>query len=294
VARLTAPLVWLLQRSTDALLRLLRMRGPTQSSVTEEEIRTLIAEGTREGIFHKAEHSMIEGVLKLADRSVRSIMVPRGEVAWLDLDDSRESLLREVRGSVHSRYLVCRGELDELVGVARTRDLLQWMRGEAEGEADLAKFTRPALVVQETTTVLKLLELFRESAMHFAVIVDEHGSIEGIVTPTDVLQAIAGDLPDVDSADAPEAVRREDASWLMDGRIPIGDAERFLGRSDMVSGDDYTTLAGFVLAQLGHVPATAETFIWKDLRFEVVDMDGRRIDKVLVQPRQPPSVRSTT
>lgn len=294
VARATAPLVWLLQRSTDMLLRLLRMRSPAQSSLTEEEIRTLIAEGTREGVFHKAEHSMIEGVLKLADRSVRSIMVPRGDVAWLDIGDPRDVLIQEVRSSAHSRYLVCRGELDELVGIARTRDLLQWMRGDVGGEGDLAKFTRPALVVQETTTVLKLLELFRESAMHFAVVVDEHGSIEGIVTPTDVLQAIAGDLPDVDSADAPEAVRRDDASWLMDGRIPIGEVERILGRSDMVSGEDYTTLAGFVLAQLGHVPATAESFSWKGLRFEVMDMDGRRIDKVLIQPSQAPSSRSTT
>ena len=131
--------------------------------------------------------------------------------------------------------------------------------------------------------VLRLLELFREAAVHLAVVVDEHGSIEGIVTSTDVLQAIAGELPDFGDADTPEAVKRADDSWLIDGRLAIDDAERLLERRDMASGDDYTTIAGFVLAQLGRLPSTADSFDWKDLRFEVVDMDGRRIDKLLVQ-----------
>jgi len=281
VARVSAPLVWLLQKSTDLVLRLLGMRKSARHGVTEDDIRALIAEGTREGVFHREEHRMIEGVLKLADRNVRSIMVPRGDILWIDVEDSRETVWKAVRTSGHSRYLVCRDEIDELVGVASVTELLEWVRDPAGPE--LAKRALAPLVIQETTTVLRLLELFREAAVHLAVVVDEHGSIEGIVTSTDVLRAIAGELPDFGDADLPEAVRRADDSWLIDGRLPIDDAERLLERRDMSAGDDYTTIAGFVLAQLGRLPSTADTFDWKDLRFEVVDMDGRRIDKLLVQ-----------
>ena len=281
VARFSAPLVWLLQKSTDLVLRLLGMRKSARSGVTEDDIRALIAEGTREGVFHRDEHRMIEGVLKLADRNVRSIMVPRGDILWIDVEDSRETVWKAVRASGHSRYLVCRDEIDELVGVTSVTELLEWVR-DTTGP-DLAKRAVAPLVIQETTTVLRLLELFREAAAHLAVVVDEHGSIEGIVTSTDVLQAIAGELPDFGDPDLPEAVRRADDSWLIDGRLPIDDAERLLERRDMSAGDEYTTIAGFVLAQLGRLPSTADTFDWKDLRFEVVDMDGRRIDKLLVQ-----------
>lgn len=281
IARAGAPLVWLLQRSTDLVLRLLGMRKMVRQAVTEDEIRAMIAEGTREGVFHHAEHRMIEGVLRLADRTVRSVMVPRGDLVWLDVEDPRDAVWRTVRTSGHSRFLVCRGEIDELIGIARAADLLEWVR--STDDSEIAHLAVAPLVVQETTTVLRLLELFREAAVHLAVVVDEHGSIEGIVSPADVLKAIAGELPDVGGAESPEAVRRSDDSWLLDGRLPIDEAERLLERRDLVDGDDYTTLAGFVLAQLGRLPTTAESFVWKDLRFEVVDMDERRIDKLLVQ-----------
>jgi putative hemolysin len=281
VAWASAPLVWLLQRSTDLLLRLLGLHGAERGAVTEEEIRAMIAEGTRTGVFHQQERRMIDGVLRLADRNVRSVMVPRGDVVWLDLEDPRDTLWRLVRTSGHSRYLVCRGDLDELIGVARATDVLDWLRDE-QG-SDLAQRVSAPLVVQETTTVLRLLELFREASLQIAIVVDEHGSIEGVVTPADVLKAIAGEIPDAGGVESPEAVRRDDQSWLIDGRLPIDEAERLLERDDMASGDDYTTVAGFVLAQLGRLPATAEAFTWKDLRFEIVDMDGRRIDKLLVQ-----------
>ncbi len=281
VARVSAPLVWLLQRSTDLVLKLLGQGRSAKHHVTEDDVRALIAEGTREGVFHHEEHRMIEGVLKLADRNVRSIMIPRGDILWIDVEDSRETIWNAVRASGHSRYLVCRGELDELIGVATVTDLLEWTRDPSGPE--LAQRTIAPLVVQETTNVLRLVELFREAAVHLAVVVDEHGSIEGIVTATDVLEAIAGEIPELGDSDMPEAVKRGDDSWLVDGRLGIDDVERLLGRSDMRSGDDYTTIAGFVLAQLGRLPVTADTFDWKDLRFEVVDMDDRRIDKLLVQ-----------
>jgi putative hemolysin len=285
LALVSKPFVWVLQGSTELVTRMLGIRSTTSRAVSEEEIRGMIAEATHTGIFHVAEHQMIEGVLRLPDRTVRSIMIPRGDVVWLDAADSRETVWNAVRTSGHSRYPVCRGQLDELIGVVMTGDLAEWLGDPSSGE--LAARARAPLIVHESTRILRLLDLFRESKMHFAVIVDEHGSIEGIVTPSDILTAIAGELPEAASEEPAEAVARDDSSWLVDGSMSIDDVERLLGAGNMRSGDDYTTLAGFVLAQLGHLPATGESFRWRSLRFEVVDLDGRRIDKVLVQRLTP-------
>jgi putative hemolysin len=271
LARASTPFVWVLQGSTELVAKALGLRKSTSRGVSEEEIRGMIAEATRSGVFHVTEHQMIEGVLRLPDRTVRTIMVPRGDVVWLDAADSR--------------YPVCRGQLDELLGIVLTGELAEWLGDPDAG--GLEERVRAPLVVHESTRILRLLELFRESKKHLAVIVDEHGSIEGVVTPTDILTAIAGELPEAASEEPPEAVARDDASWLIDGRMPIDDVERLLGCGNMRSGDDYTTLAGFVLAQLGHVPGTGESFRWRGLRFEVVDMDGRRIDKLLVHRQAP-------
>ena len=281
LALVSKPFVRVLQGSTELVSRLLGLRTITSRAVSEEEIRSMIAEGAHTGIFHVAEHQMIEGVLRLPDRTVRSIMIPRGDVVWLDAADSRETVWNAVRTSGHSRYPVCRGQLDELVGVVMTGDLAEWL-GNREA-SELSARAHAPLIVHESTRILRLLELFRESKMHFAVIVDEHGSIEGVVTPSDILTAIAGELPEAASEEPAEAVARDDSSWLVDGGMSIDDVERLLKGGNMRSGDDYTTLAGFVLAQLGHLPATGESFRWRGLRFEVVDMDGRRIDKLLVQ-----------
>jgi magnesium and cobalt exporter, CNNM family len=275
------PFVWVLQGSTELVTRILGIRTTTNRAVSEEEIRSMIAEGARTGIFHVAEHHMIEGVLRLTDRTVRSIMIPRGDVVWLDAADGRETVWNAVRTSGHSRYPVCRGQLDELVGVIMTGDLAEWLGNPESGE--LAARVHAPLIVHESTRILRLLDLFRESKMHFAVIVDEHGSIEGVVTPSDILTAIAGELPESATEEPAEAVARDDSSWLVDGSMSIDDVERLLGSGNMRSGDDYTTLAGFVLAQLGHLPTTGESFRWRGLRFEIVDMDGRRIDKLLVR-----------
>ena len=280
LAFVTTPFVWVLQGSTELVARLFGIRKSTNRAVNEEEIRSMIAEATHTGIFQVAEHQMIEGVLRLPDRTVRSIMVPRGDVVWLDAADSRETVWNTVRTSGHSRYPVCKGQLDELLGLVMTGDLAEWLGDPAAGP--LESRVRAPLVVHESTRILRLLDLFRESKLHFAVIVDEHGSIEGVVTPSDILTAITGELPDAANEEVPEAVARDDASWLVDGGMAIDDVERLLGAGNMRSGDDYTTLAGFVLAQLGHLPATGESFRWRGLRFEVVDMDGRRIDKLLI------------
>jgi len=277
-----APVVWLLRMSTEALIRLLRIPDKPESTVTEEEVKSMIAEGTRTGVFHAAERDMIHGVLRLADRSVRSVMTPRVEVVWIDLDDSPETIRQEIADSGHSRFPAGRRGLEEFDGIVHTKDLLDQLA--RTGSFHLADSLRQPLVVHEGMPVLRLLEMFRENPIHMAVVVDEYGVVEGIVTPTDILVAIAGDLPE-DVTDLEDSVvQREDGSWLLDGMIGIDEAERVLGRKSMRGDEDFETLAGFVLARLGQIPQIGDHFLWGGLRFEIVDMDGRRIDRILAAP----------
>lgn len=280
-----APIVWLLRISTEAVIKLLRVPEKPQSTVTEEEVKSLIAEGTRTGIFHAAERDMIDGVLRLADRSVRSVMTPRVEIVWIDLDDPLETIQREIAESGHSRFPAGRRGLEELEGVVHTKDLLD--QHARTGSFDVSSSIRQPLVVHEGTPVLRLLEMFRENPVHMAVVVDEYGVVEGIVTPTDILVAIAGDLPEEVGDIEQAAVQREDGSWLLDGMIGIHDAERILERKGMRGEEDFETLAGFVLARIGQIPQAGEAFEWDGLKFEIVDMDGRRIDRVMVSAVEP-------
>ena len=253
----------------------------------------MIAEGARTGVFHVAERDMIEGVLRLADRSVRSVMTPRVEVMWIDLDDPPETIQREIAESEHSRYPAGRKGLDELSGVVHTKHLLD--QAVRTGRLDIAGSLKQPLIVYEATPVLRLLEMFRENPVHMAVVVDEYGVLEGIVTPTDILTAIAGELPeDMTDLEEASAVRRDDGSWLMDGMLGIHEAEKLLERKDMRGDEDFETLAGFVLARLARIPQIGDHFEWDGLNFEIVDMDGRRIDRILVSsaapaPEQPPA-----
>ena len=281
-----APIVWLLGVSTEALVKVLRIPERRESEVTEDEVRRMIAEGARTGVFHAAERDMIDGVLRLADRSVRSVMTPRVEIDWIDLDDPPETIREEIAESGHSRYPAGRKGLDEIEGIVHTKHLLdQFAR---TGRFDVAQSLRQPLIVHEATPVLQLLEMFRENPVHMAIVVDEYGVLEGIVSPTDILTAIAGELPeDLTDLDEESAVQRGDGSWLMDGMIGIHEAERLLERKDMRGDEDFETLAGFVLAHLGHIPQTGESFEWDGLRFEIVDMDGRRIDRVMVGAVEP-------
>jgi putative hemolysin len=286
-----SPVVFLLRLSTNALMKLFRIPEKPEASVTEEEVKLMIAEGARSGVFHVAERDMIEGVLRLADRSVRSVMTPRVEVMWLDLDDPTETIRREIAESEHSRYPAGRRGLDELSGIIHTKHLLDQVA--RTGRFDIAASLRQPLIVHEATPVLRLLEMFRENPVHMAVVVDEYGGLEGIVTPTDILTAIAGDLPeDASDLEEPSAVKRDDGSWLMDGMLGIHEAERLLERKDMRGDEDFETLAGFVLARLARIPQIGDSFEWDGLKFEIVDMDGRRIDRMLVAPAVPAPTES--
>ena len=284
-----APLVWLLQRSTNALLRFVPMATASQAAVNDDDVRALVAEGMDKGAIHRHEMEMIDSVLRLAERSVESIMVPRGDILWLDATEPVAALWDEARRSGHARFLYCRGELEQLIGVITLADLGEALR---RGELDPDVDVQPPLHVPEGISVLKLLETFRRSSVHLAVVTNEYGGIEGLVTPADILKAIAGELPELGSRDTAGAQVREDGSWLIDGHLPIYEAERVLGRKDLARGENYHTMAGFVLWHLGRLPVEGERMAWRDLSIEVVDMDGLVIDKLLVGRREAHALRA--
>lgn len=285
LAKIGAPIVWFLRLSTETVLRILRVRKTEQSTVTEEEVRTLIAEGAETGVFHPEEREMLESVIRVSDRSVRQIMVPRPDVVWIDVGDPPDAIIREILKSGHSRFPASRGEVDEVIGIVHVKDLLRQVT--VTGQFDIAKALAEPLFIDEHMPILKLLDRFKTSAVHMAIVLDEHGSFEGIITPTDILTAIGGDLPEHEGDTDPDAVQRDDGSWLLSGRIPIDDAERALGLNDMAGDEDFRTLAGFVLHQLGRIPTTGESFTWRNWKFEVVDLDGRRVDKVVASRLAP-------
>jgi putative hemolysin len=282
IAFVGAPVVWLLQKSTDAILHLLPTGGGAQTAVTDDDVRALATEGMQTGALHRHEAEMIDSVLRLADRNIDAIMVPRGDILWLDVDEPVTTLWDEARRSGHARFLLCRGELEQLIGVISLANLGEALRrGRIEPDTDV----QAPLHVPETISIFKLLETFRRSSVHLGVVTNEYGGIEGLVTPADILKAIAGDLPELGTRDAANVVTREDGSWLIDGHLPIHEAERALGRRDLARGDNYNTMAGFVLWHLGRLPVAGERLAWRDLSIEVVDMDGLVIDKLLVTLR---------
>jgi putative hemolysin len=274
-----APLVWALRLAVNAVLKIVPLSTAPQAAVTEDDVRALIAEGARSGVFLASERRLVEGVLALADRKVGSIMIPRQDVIWLDSDDPIELLWEQAKSSGHARFLIAREKLDNLLGMVTLATLSEAVH---RGGLDLEKDLEPPLHIPDSISVLQLLDQFQKSSTHLAVVTDEYGEIEGITTPIDILKAIAGELPELGSRERPEALQREDGSWLVDGHLPIEELQRPLNRRDMV-GREYHTVAGFVLARLGRIPKAGDTLTWRDLRVEIVDMDGVRIDKILLR-----------
>lgn len=284
LARITAPAVWLLRVAVNAILRVLPVSAAPQGAVTEDDVRALVAEGTRAGVFLASERRLVEGVLALADRKVGSIMIPRQDVIWLDIEDPIDSLWQQAKASGHARFLIAREKLDSLLGMITLANLSEAVhRGVLDPDRDL----EPPLHIPDSISVLQLLDQFQKSSTHLAVVTDEYGEIEGITTPIDILKAIAGELPELGSRERPEATQRENGSWLVDGHLPIEELQRRLNRRDMV-GRDYHTVAGFVLARLGRIPKAGDVLTWRDLKVEIVDMDGVRIDKILLSSKEGP------
>lgn len=284
LSRVAYPAVHLLGLSTELLLRALGMRPSTEPLVTEEEIRALIEQGTQAGMFEEAEQEMVERVFRLGDRRVSAVMTPRTEIVWLDREASALEIRRTITESAHSRFLVADGSLDNVLGVVHAKDLLAHILGEQV--VNLEATLQQPLYVPESMRALKVLELFKQSGTHIALVIDEYGGIQGLVTPNDILEAIVGDLPEAGEQVEPLAVQREDGSWLVDGMLPVDEFKDLFDLGELPGEDQgiYQTLAGFVVMQLGRIPAATDYFVWEGLKIEVVDMDGNRVDKVLVTP----------
>lgn len=274
------PFVRLLSASTDLLLRLMGVRNTTAQAVTEEEIHAMIDEGSESGVIDAQERAMVRNVFRLDDRQIGSLMTPRSEIEYIDLDESAEENMKKVLSSAHSRLPVVRGGLSEVLGIITTRRLLQQVAD--GGRANFTRDLQPVVYVPESLTGMELLENFRGSAAHLAMVVDEYGEIQGLVTPQDLLEAIAGEFKPHSTDDA-WAVQRADGSWLLDGLIPIPELKDRLGLAAAPEEElgRYNTLAGMMMLLLGRVPRTADAVEWEGWRFEIVDMDSRRIDKVL-------------
>jgi putative hemolysin len=286
LAILTKPFVRLLSLSTDLTLRLFGVRAGSQSAVTEEDIQAMLAEGSDAGVIERQEHQMVRNVFRLDDRQITSLMIPRADIVWLDIDDPLEDNLQKIERAEHSRFPVCQGGPGTVLGIATARQVLaQTLRGE---RADLARDLLPAVFVPETQTGMELLENFRSNNVQLALVIDEYGEIQGLVTLQDVLEAITGEFKPHRAEDA-WAMQRDDGSWLLDGLIPLPELKDRLGLAELPEEDKgrYHTLSGMVMLLLGRVPNTGDRIDWQDWRFEVVDMDNKRIDKVLASRLAP-------
>jgi len=283
----TRPLVMTLTGCTNAVLGLMGIRGGPSRSVTEEEIAASLEEGLDAGVIEAQEHQMVRNVFRLDDRQIGSMMIPRAEIVWLDAHDPVETVLARISESGHTRYPVCRGGLDDVIGVLGAHSLLQPL---ARGDKPvLSEHLTAPVFVPETLSGMELLEHFRTSRADLVFVVDEYGAVQGVITERDVLEAITGEFGTPTDDDS-WAVRRADGSWLMDGLIPVPEFKDRLELKELPDEDRgrYNTLAGMVMLLLGRLPRTADAVDWQGWRFEVVDLDGKRVDKVLVTRTEQP------
>ena len=285
LSRVAMPLVWLLDNSTNLLLRLFGRDAVPGSAVTEEEVRTIIAEGTRAGVIETAESEMIERVLRLGDRTVRAMMTPRPDVEWLDVAAPEAETVAKLKTTPFSRLPVAQGDLSDILGVTTAKDLLD--RALAGLPFDLAAVTRPVPVVPDTNDALQVLEVLKGSPVRMALVVDEYGEFEGLVTLGDMIESVLGAMSAA-PGEEPDVVTRDDGSLLIDGGMPIADVKTLLRLRALPDEGDYHTLAGFLLSRFRMVPRAGDAFEWAGHHFEVIDMDGRRIDKVLITPPPKP------
>ena len=284
LSRVASPLVWLLDISGRAVLAILGQSGEDGQKVTDEEIRTIIAEAESHGTIESDERRMIAGVMRLGDRAVRGIMTPRTEVDWLDLNADKAEIRKTLLETPHSRLPAAEGSIDAMVGVVQTRDLLAALVARQAFEP--RDFVRKAPIVHDNADALDVLTTLKEAEVPMALVHDEYGVFEGVVTPADVLETIAGAFRADADEDGPPAVQREDGSWLIAGYMPADEMAELLSIR-LPAKRDYETVAGFILSKLHHLPETGEVVDANGWRFEVVDLDARRIDKVLATKLNP-------
>jgi putative hemolysin len=290
LSAVASPAVRFLSASTDLVLRMAGLRASTEPPITEEEIKLLLSQGTVAGVFDVGEQEMVERVFRLGDRRVGVVMTPRKRVTWLNLNDPPEKIHRLITRSIYSCFPVCQGRLNNMLGIVHVRDLLH--RSLKGRPLDLRAALKQPLFVLETTHVPKLLDMFKKSGTHMAMIVDEYGTIEGLVTLTDILEAVVGDLPSVGDRDEPKILQREDGSWLVDGLLPVDELKELfhIRLLPEEKAGHYQTLGGFAMTHLKRIPAPGDRFECCGLRFEILDMDGHRVDKVLIEQIDVPHV----
>ncbi len=283
LARSTRPIVWLLSASSGLILRLTGVRRKDEPPVTDDEIKVLMGQGAEAGVFHESEQAIVSNVLRLDEQRIKAIMTPRKDIYTLDLNDPDAEIRRRISESPYTRIVVCRDGLDHIVGILRTSDLLKAALGNEP--LDVAHALRPPLYVPAGVSTTQLLENFRKARLQSALIVDEYGELQGLVTLTDVLTSIVGEIPSEDLSEEQDIVMREDGSWLMDGGVSVERFKTVLRVNDDLPGEEenaFNTLGGFLMHMLGRVPAVADHFDWGGCRIEVMDMDKNRVDKVLV------------
>jgi putative hemolysin len=274
VSALFSPVVWLLEKSSDLVLRMLGVKPSVEPPVTEEELLVQLDEGTQAGVFKEAEQDMVEGVFSLSDQRVNALMTPRNEIVWLDVNDTVAEIRRKVQESPFSRFPVAEGSLDDVLGVVKAKELLL---ADLQTGGELRQVARPPIHIPETAFGSRALEMFRESKRELMLVVDEFGVVQGLITLADILEEIVGAFEG-----GPQATQRQDGSWLLDGMLPNDEFKEIFNLRHLPDEEEFETLGGFVMMQLGRIPQAADQFEWNGLCFEVMDMDGKRVDKVQV------------
>lgn len=284
LAMLTTPLVRILTGSTDIIMRLVGAKPSTEPPITEEEIEILIKQGIEAGVFEQAEHDIVGRVFDLDTRRAKTVMTPRTEVVWLDVDDQPDENWQKMSGSGHSYFPVCEGSVDRVLGIVSVKAV--WASMLKSKDIDLRAQLQPAAYVPDSVPLLRLLKQIKETRQHLVIVLGEHGDVEGLITLKDITEAILGYLPSLEDEDEEAQVtQRKDGTWLIDGRFLMDDFKDLFDIKEELIDEDlggYQTLGGFIMSQLGRIPDVSDNFTWQGLRFEVMDMDGHRVDKVLV------------
>ena len=275
------PVVRLLSISSESIVRMMGLKKPV-STISEEEVKVLLDEGTEAGVFHKMEQDIIHGAFRIDDLSVRDVMTPRPDIIWLDYELPFPENLEVIKTSDHAYFPVCEGDLDHVMGFLHVKDLFK-IYPDFDG-SDIKPLLRKPTIFPETVSALQILEQFKSAPIHVALVVDEYGTIQGLVTVNDIMQAIVGDMPSFNTSEEKSIVQREDGSWLIDGSISIDEFTEYftIEALPQEEEEEYRTLGGFIMTYLGRIPVTGDHFHWNQFRFEILDMDGNRIDKVLM------------
>ncbi len=279
ISKITAPFIWLLTVSTEFILDTFRIKPTADGKVTEEEIKAIIKEGTEVGEVQEIEQDIVERVFHIGDRKVNSLMTHRKSVDYLSLNDSPEQLKSKVLDDLHSFYPVCHENLDEIIGIVSLKELFLNFE---KGAFDLKAMIKEPVYFIEHTSAYKALEIFKKSHIHYALIVDEHGVFQGIITLNDILEALVGNASDFYEEEF-QLVAREDGSWLVDGHYSLHDFLTYFDMDEHINDYEVTTVSGFIITELGDIPKQGQKLIWNKLEFEVMDMDGVKIDKILIK-----------